>query len=163
MATIKLIVPLIALVGVGLATALVFRPKDGDEQLGPAVVIGADTLEIEGVQRKLASIVVPLPDQQCVDRNGQVWSCGQDAIRALRKLVGGTTILCRPHPGAEGLSDCFVDEKSLSELMVRQGWALTCRAGGAGHSDEERNARFLALGLWRGGFEPAAALEKCRG
>lgn len=161
MKTLKIILPVLVLIGIGVG-AVIFWPHGRAEQEGPATVADAGVLEIDGVRHRLPGIVPPRPDQQCVDRQGQTWPCGQEAMQALRKLITGTPVLCRPRPDSDDLSDCFVSGKPLTEAMVRQGWAVACRSGRADYSGDERNARFLMLGLWRGGFDPSGPPDGCQ-
>lgn len=156
----KIALSVLVLVGIGTG-AFIYWPKGRVEQEGPATVIAADLIEIAGVRHRLAGIVVPLTDQQCLDRKGQPWPCGQQAVEGLRKLVTGTPVLCRPRPGKTDLSDCYVGGKHLSERMVWAGWALACRYGTADFSGSESSPRFIAVGLWRGGFEPPTPLDQC--
>lgn len=160
MNSLKIVLPLLLLVGVGAA---VFWPKNQAQQEGPATAVDAGVLEIGGTRHRLSGIVAPRSEQLCVDHGGQSWDCGRQALGALQALVAGTPVLCRPRAGGDDLADCFVGGKSLSELMVRKGWALACRSGRADYSGTEDNPRFLALGLWRGGFEPPVAPDSCPG
>ncbi|MFV3131294.1 thermonuclease family protein [Niveispirillum sp. KHB5.9] len=162
MKTLKFALPVLILIGIG-AGVLTLWPRGRVEQEGAAAVIDAGLLEIAGTRHRLAGIVPPLPDQHCVDRKGTTWPCGQEAVEGLWKLVTGTPVYCRPHPASTDLSDCFVGGTSLSERMVRGGWALACRFGRGDLSNWENNARFLASGLWRGGFVPPTPLDQCAG
>jgi len=157
----KIGLSVLVLVGIGTG-AFIYWPKGRVEQEGSATVVRADIMEIAGVRHRLAGIVVPLPDQQCLDRKGQPWPCGAEAIKALTDLTTGTPVLCRPRADSTDLSDCFVGGDSLSELMVRRGWAMACRSGHADLSDWERNARFLLSGVWRGTFDPPIPPDQCQ-
>ncbi|WP_145613634.1 thermonuclease family protein [Nitrospirillum amazonense] len=159
MKALTIILPVVVLLSVGVA--VVFWPQHQAQPGGTATASDAGVLEIEGARHRLSGVSSPKPGDQCTDEQGRSWDCGRQAMQALQNLVAGKLIQCRLSETNRALEDCFVGGKSLSEMMVRQGWAVTCPAGQANYDAAERNARFLALGLWRGGVNPAVARGQC--
>ncbi|MBB3317886.1 endonuclease YncB(thermonuclease family) [Rhizobium sp. BK181] len=110
-----------------------------------------DSLNLGNERMRLHGIDAPELSQTC-ERAGDVWTCGQEAKRALQRLVGAVDTQCA---GTERdrfdrlLVICRAGGVDLNAAMVRSGMAVSYGAYG----DEERQARMEKVGLWAGTFE----------
>ena len=82
--------------------------------------------------------------------------CGVLAKKALLKKIGNNVPMCI----IEGkdvykriLAECFVNGKSLSRFLVRNGYAFAYRKYSRKFIEDERFARANKLGLWSMKFE----------
>jgi endonuclease YncB( thermonuclease family) len=131
----------------------------GEAFSGHARVVDGDSLEIAGRRVRLFGIDAPEYRQQCRDRNGAAYACGQDARRALVAAIGGRSVTCKPVGASHdrAVAVCEAGDRDLSEAMVRQGHALELRQfSGGRYAAAEREARDTRRGLWQGDFEPPA-------
>ena len=125
-----------------------------------AVIKDAGTVQLGNTTYRLDGIDAPAIDQLCIDEHADVWSCGVEARDQLTKLIGGKPIHCDdigvdPTFKKRRLGVCKVDgdPTSLSELLVRQGYALNVEASATGRfKPEEGAARDNRAGLWKGCF-----------
>src|SRR4051794_35740153 len=121
-----------------------------------AIVRDGSTLQLGNLTYRLDGIDVPTIDQLCIDEHADVWTCGIEARDQLTKLIGGRQVRCddlgvdpsfkRRHLGvckAEG------ETTSLSQLMVRQGFALDVESSATGRfKNAEARAMQDCQGLW---------------
>jgi len=125
-----------------------------------ATVKDGATLQLGGVTYRLDGVDAPEFDQICLDDHADPWTCGVEARDQLTKLIeargvhcedlGADKIIPRRHAGL-----CTVDGEtiSLSQLLVRQGFALNAEPSAKGHfKDDETAASNDRRGLWRGCF-----------
>ena len=61
---------------------------------GQAAAVDGDTLDIRGTRVRLFGIDAPEHDQTC-RRAGKVYPCGQEAVMALRGLLGRQSVSCQ--------------------------------------------------------------------
>lgn len=143
------------------------RDKETRERLDPApsadvvartLVRGARgdgpaALRIDGRRHRLFGLAEIDPGRICTTTEGHRWACGLRARAALSALVGGRALLCRvieATDAADPVIECLVQERSLSERMVAEGWAELDAAGAAdptlaaARTAAERDG----LGLW---------------
>ena len=146
-----------ALTGV-LATVLLLglpvRAKtDHGDLVGQARVIDGDTVEISGRHVRLEGIDAPEMAQTCTDHTGGSWRCGQDAARALERLVAGHSLTCEDK-GTDKygrmLGVCFSGSRDVNAEMVRQGLAWAFVKYSRSYVREEAEARALHIGIWQG-------------
>ncbi|WP_173931834.1 thermonuclease family protein [Chelativorans sp. Marseille-P2723] len=118
---------------------------------GPFSVGDGDSLTLAGERIRLRGIDAPELGQQCV-AGGQTYACGNEARRALAKLVRHGELICE---GRERdrygrlLARCRAGGLDLNHAMVEAGWAI---AYGDYH-EAEADARSKRGGLWAGTFE----------
>nr|WP_246432676.1 thermonuclease family protein [Rhizobium leucaenae] len=120
-------------------------------QTGSFYVVDGDTLARDGDRFRLLGIDAPEYRQQC--RRADVdWACGEEARRALDKLMKTGAAECR---GSEHdrygrlLVTCKAGGVDINGAMVRSGMAVSY----GGYAAEEAAARQAKAGLWAGEFE----------
>ncbi len=119
---------------------------------GFAEVIDGDSLRIAGAEVRLEGIDAPEGRQTC-RRDGAEWDCGEEARRALTRLIGGTRVTCRSQEidkHGRHLGTCEAGAVELNRTMVASGMAV---AFGRAYVGEERAARAERKGLWAGEFQ----------
>ena len=118
------------------------------------------TLQLGNVTYRLDGIDTPALDQVCIDEHADAWTCGVEAREQLTRLIGGRAVRCDdlgvdPTASKRHLGVCTVEGEttSLSELLVRQGFALNVEASATGRfKPDEARARENRQGLWKGCF-----------
>jgi endonuclease YncB( thermonuclease family) len=118
------------------------------------------TLQLGNMTYRLDGIDVPAFDQLCIDEHADSWTCGIEARDQLTKLIGGREVRCDdlgvdPAYKKRHLGVCKVEGEttSLSQLLVRQGFALNVEASATGRFKiDEARAREDRQGLWKGCF-----------
>ena len=162
----------VAAVGVLVTNSELFEAMGREEwvPLGPARAnaIDGETLILEGDEVVvLAGIEALRPDQNCMDADGVVYPCGQEATIHLQSLVRDKPVFCLvayPNLGLctvieEGMAlpetdeDLFT-ETNLAYLMVVAGYAMGEGDAAWLLSDAEKEAQRQRRGAWRGAFEP---------
>ncbi len=126
--------------------------------VGQARVIDGDTVEISGRHVRLEGIDAPEMAQTCTNHAGGSWRCGQDAARALERLVAGHSLTCEDR-GTDKygrmLGVCFSGTRDVNAEMVRQGLAWAFVKYSRSYVHEEAEARALHIGIWQGEAKPA--------
>lgn len=147
---------------------LVLLVAAGPGRAGETIVKDGDTIQLGNVIYRLAGIDAPELDQGCLDEHADVWACGTDTRDQLVKLIAGREVRCEDL-GADaafknrrvGLCSIVGEPVSLSQLMVRQGFAVVVDpVANKGFPAEEAQARDKRQGLWRGCFVAPADFRK---
>lgn len=123
---------------------------------GRAKVVDGDSLEVAGHRIRLFGIDAPEGRQQCRDRQGQSYACGDVARDALRAMIGRSEVRCeRVDTDRYGrwVSDCYVGSENLNRALVRQGYAVAYSRYSKKYVADEAHARSARMGLWSGQFE----------
>jgi endonuclease YncB( thermonuclease family) len=145
---------------IGIAAALYLlslfdTPREGERVGGRARVIDGDTIEIAGQRIRIFGIDAPEQDQTCERSGGVMWSCGAEATRLLRQLVGSQVIDCQVRTidvYGRYVARCSAVGNDLGGAMVRSGLAI--RAGHhSAYAADEASARSGRLGVWSGSFQ----------
>ena len=162
----------VAVVGVLATNSEFFKAMDREdwEPLGPALAnaIDGETLILDGDEVVvLAGIEALRPDQTCMDADGAVYPCGQEATIYLQSLVRDKPVFCLvayPNLGIctameDGMAVPETDEDlftatNLAYLMVAAGYAMGEGDAAWLLSDAEKEAQRQRRGAWRGAFEP---------
>jgi endonuclease YncB( thermonuclease family) len=134
-----------------------------------ATVRDGSTLQLGNATFRLDGIDAPAFDQLCIDEHADSWTCGIEARDQLTKLIGGRQVRCDdlgadPTFKKRRLGVCKVEGEttSLSQLLVRQGFALNDDSSATGRfKTDEARAKEDRQGLWKGCF--AAPQEFRRG
>ena len=125
-----------------------------------ADVIDGDTIRLNGERVRLAGMDAPERRQTC-QRRGADYSCGAEATRHLRRLIGRHPVTCEALArdrygrmvatcGAGGIAD-------LGRRMVRDGWAVNAKRYRPDYRFEEAAARRAGRGMHAGRFvDPGA-------
>ena len=123
---------------------------------GATRVIDADTLEVIGERVRLKGIDAPEKGQLCENASGNLYLCGQAALRALRGHIGDSKTVCGigPQPDRYGraLGVCYLKGEDLNGWLVSQGHALAYRRYGTQYVEQEEAARPAKRGVWAGAF-----------
>jgi len=125
-----------------------------------ATVRDGGTLQLGNVTFRLDGIEAPAFDQLCIDEHADSWTCGIEARDQLTKLIGGRAVRCDdlgadPTFKKRRLGVCKVEGEttSLSQLLVREGFALNVESSATGRfKTDEARAREDRKGLWKGCF-----------
>jgi endonuclease YncB( thermonuclease family) len=125
-----------------------------------ATVRDGGTLQLGNVTYRLDGIDAPAFDQICIDEHADSWTCGIEARDQLTKLIGGRQVRCDdlgadPAFRKRRLGVCKVEGEttSLSQLLVRQGFALNVDISATGRfGTDEARAKEDRQGLWKGCF-----------
>jgi endonuclease YncB( thermonuclease family) len=125
-----------------------------------ATVRDGGTLQLGNLTYRLDGIDAPALDQLCIDEHADVWTCGIEARDQLAKLIGGHEVRCDdlgadPTFKKRHIGVCKVEGEtiSLSQLLVRKGFALNIEASATGRfTVDEARAREDRQGLWKGCF-----------
>jgi len=125
-----------------------------------ATVKDGGTLQLGNVTYRLDGIDAPPFDQLCIDELADSWTCGIDARDQLTKLIGGRQVRCDdlgvdPSFKKRHLGVCKIEGEatSLSQLLVRQGFALNVESSATGRfNTDEARAKEDRQGLWKGCF-----------
>lgn len=136
----------------------------GQGMAATAIVRDGSTLTIGNVTYRLDGIDVPTVDQLCIDEHADVWTCGIEARDQLAKLTGGKQVRCDdlgPDPTYKKwrLGVCKIEGEttSLSQLLVRNGFALNVEASASGRfKADQARAKEDRQGLWKGCFAAPA-------
>jgi endonuclease YncB( thermonuclease family) len=152
-----------------VATLLLASLSASQGWAATATVRDGGTLQLGNVTYRLDGIDAPAFDQLCIDEHADSSTCGIEARDQLTKLIGGRAVRCDdlgvdPTFKKRRLGVCKVEGEttSLSQLLVRQGFALNVEASATGRFKlDEARAREDREGLWKGCF--AAPQEFRRG
>ena len=118
-------------------------------------VIDGDTIKIGNEKIRFSGIDAPELNQYCFKDEKKIL-CGVLAKKALLKKIGNKVPKCV----IEGkdiykriLAECFINEKSLSKFLVRNGYAFAYRKYSKKFIQDEEFARKNKLGLWSMKFD----------
>lgn len=119
--------------------------------VGPAVVIDAGTLMIDGRTVKLWGIDAPALHAQCDAAPGSAWPCGERAAQALSGWIGARSINCDPRGRAQGspaVAVCRRNGYDIGKWLVMNGWAFDAPAqSGRLYQTLERAAASRSRGM----------------
>lgn len=121
------------------------------ELVGMAQVIDGDSLTVGGGEVRLKDIDAPEGQQTCT-RDGREWDCGEEARRALQRLIGGQKVTCRSVERDKHdryLGYCEAGGRRLNAAMVASGFAVSY----GGFRAEEREAKSKGIGIWSSQFQ----------
>lgn len=153
-----------AVIGILFFAVVSFWPALDSEYKGPARVIDADTIEVDGRRHRLYGVDATEIDQICHRRDGAVWPCGREAAAALAEFLDGRTVNCdvwqKKTRDAYGrfISICYAGSDNLSAWVANEGWAIADRDANRlyNYTSQEGMAKFLRKGIWNGTFDPPA-------
>ena len=153
---------LLLIVGVLVVLAFIggWGSARGEPVAGAASVIDGDTLSFADGKVRLAGMDAPERKQTC-RRYGAAYACGDEAIRALRRLIGPYRVRCnatkRDRYGRLVATCSAGVIADLGARMVSDGWAVNAARYAPDYGAEEAAARAARRGLHAGTFvDPAA-------
>ena len=134
-------------------------PSSAETVTGIPRVIDADTVHLAGERIRLKDIDAPETRQQCLDGNGNRFSCGIVSKRMLEARIGSAAITCDLDPKRDRygrrLGTCYArNGENLHSWLVRNGLALAYRRYSMRYVNEEAAARSDRVGMWEGKFVP---------
>jgi|TARA_E500000178_G_scaffold339177_1_gene380302 endonuclease YncB( thermonuclease family) len=125
-------------------------------------VIDGDTISINNVSIRFSGIDAPESyyrgkDQKCLIGDSVI-NCGKLSKNFLIKLIGKKKVECKlekkPDQYNRKLGECFVENKSLSRLMVKNGYAFDYpKYSKKKFAKEQVYAKENKLGLWSMKFQ----------
>ena len=129
---------------------------------GNAFVLDGDTIKINGEKIRFSGIDAPESyykgkEQICFKEDERI-SCGKLSKAFLIKAISSQKVICqieaKPDRYKRKLGECFVKQKSLSRILVRNGYAFDYpRYSKKKYAEDQEYAKDNKLGLWNMKFE----------
>ena len=131
---------------------------------GKVKIIDGDTIHIEKNKIRLHGIDAPEIDQTCTIKD-KVWNCGIESSLELKKLILDNNISCVVSDIDKYnryIAECFINNKNINKLMVRNGWAIAYRYYSLDFVEDEKLAEKDKIGLWQGQFQEPYLFRKSK-
>jgi endonuclease YncB( thermonuclease family) len=139
------------------ALGLWHAPDSTTHLMGSVHVVDGDSLKAGDEQIRLLGIDAPELRQTCRDAQGRQWQCGRAAKTRLAELVSKGDVACTSHGKdryGRTLAVCSAGNiPDVSEVLVREGYAVNFALSSSGYPAAERDAQSARRGLWQGEFE----------
>ena len=129
---------------------------------GNAFVVDGDTIKIDGEKIRFSGLDAPESyykgkEQTCLRENEKI-SCGKLSKDFLIQKIDNQKVTCeiesKPDRYKRKLGECFVNKKSLSRILVKNGYAFDYpRYSKKKYAKDQDYARANKLGLWNMKFE----------
>ena len=129
---------------------------------GNAFVVDGDTIKINGEKIRFSGIDAPESyykgkEQICFKEDKRI-SCGKLSKDFLIKTIDSQKVICEIEAKSDRykrkLGECFVKQKSLSRVLVRNGYAFDYpRYSKKKYAEDQEFAKNNKLGLWDMKFE----------
>ena len=129
---------------------------------GNAFVVDGDTIKIDGEKIRFSGIDAPESyykgkEQTCLRENEKI-SCGKLSKDFLIQKIDNQKVTCeiesKPDRYKRKLGECFVNKKSLSRILVKNGYAFDYPQYSKGkYAKDQEYAKNNKLGLWSMKFE----------
>ena len=129
---------------------------------GKALVVDGDTIKINGEKIRFSGIDAPESyykgkEQICFKGEDEI-SCGKLSKEFLIQEIKNLKVTCeieaKPDRYKRKLGECFVNNKSLSRILVKNGYAFDyAKYSKKKYSKEQEYAKANNLGLWGMKFE----------
>lgn len=121
-----------------------------------ASTVDGDTLASGSLRLRLHAIDAPEMGQTCT-RQGRAYDCGEEARRAMARILGGGMLACEgfgTDQYGRRIARCTnAAGQDIAAALVEQGWAIAFRRFGEDYVAQEDQARRAGRGLWAGSFE----------
>ena len=118
-------------------------------------IVDGDTIVLNGEKIRFSGIDTPELKQTCLQGDQEV-GCGMTAKMLLVKKIGNNTLECISE-GKDAykrtLAECFVNGKSLSKFLVRNGYAFAYSKYSDKFIKDEEFAKENKLGMWSMKFQ----------
>ena len=118
-------------------------------------VIDGDSLVLDGVEMRLEGIDAPEYHQDCFDKDGNKYRCGEKADAYMWKMVSGRKVSCEKLETdryGRQVAICYADGEDLNKAMVAAGWAVAYDRYDKRYVKTEKEARKAGRGIWQGKF-----------
>jgi endonuclease YncB( thermonuclease family) len=118
-------------------------------------VIDGDTIHIGKLKYRFSGIDTPEMKQVCKKEDKTIL-CGVLARDALIKKINNQPVECKMETidrYKRIVAECFVNNESLSQYLVRNGYAFAYRRYSTKFVEDEEYAKTNQLGLWSMQFE----------
>ena len=129
---------------------------------GKAIVVDGDTIKINSEKIRFSGIDAPESyfkgkEQFCFKDKKKI-SCGKLSKIFLIEKIGNQKVKCeieaKPDRYKRKLGECFIEDKSLSRILVKNGYAFDyTRYSKKKYLVEQEYAKKNSLGLWNMKFE----------
>lgn len=122
---------------------------------GPARVIDGDTVEVRDTTFRLSGIDAPEKGQQCRNKSGIFFDCGEVARRGLELAIAGQPIECHATEVdiyKRPIATCTVGSVDLAEAMVVDGYAVPFLQYSDAYAEKGQVARDSNVGIWQTDF-----------
>ena len=126
-------------------------------------VIDGDTIKQGKKRIRLYAIDAPELKQECKNKEGKNWDCGQVSKTRLNQTIYGKRVLCKTKGKDKykrKLAICYVDGTDVNEYMVREGLAESYSQYSDLYDLAEEYARSNKRGIWSGEFERPSEYRK---
>jgi endonuclease YncB( thermonuclease family) len=156
------------MIGLRLSLLLLMSatPAAATEVTGPAKAIDSTVIAINDQRIMLFGIDSVMRKQSCT-RDGRIWQCWAAVMRELQTLVDQGPASCvmigAPDPFGRLLARCQINGQSLSERLVRAGWAVARSSETTDYVAAEAEARKDKRGLWQGEFAMPGEFRRTHG
>lgn len=131
---------------------------------GKVQIVDGDTIEVDGIARRIHGIDAPEFGQQCSSVGGGNWDCGKAALKEMEALVLPANQLACDDRGTDGygriISFCRADEVDIADVLVRRGLAWSFKKYSHDYDDAEAEARDAGRGIWQASTETAWISER---
>lgn len=137
-----------------LMTFAAWRTAQLHDRAGAAEAYDGNTLSVNGSRIPLYGIDAPELSQECKDKTGMNYTCGEVAKLELDKMARGR-VECeaiKTEKYGREVSICRAGGVDLAAAMVSNGWAINA-PGHTQYADQETAARKAKLGMWEGEFQ----------
>ena len=142
--------------------SLIIKAENSNKITGRAYVVDGDTIHIENKKIRLHGIDAPEIKQKCFEKNKE-WYCGVKSKIALEKLIYNQEVSCETNDVdkyGRFIATCFVNNKSINQHMVANGWAIAYRYYSQKYVMHEDKAKKNKLGIWIGKFQQPYLFRK---
>ncbi len=132
---------------------------------GTPKIIDGDTIKIGETTIRIYGIDAPEFGQECVDRYGKSYRCGQHAKAALTNLIKHRKLKCDVRAEDDyfrKISVCYADGKDIGEWMIENGQAWAFVKYSSDYIDQEEKARIQKAGIWQANNTPPWKYRKMR-
>ncbi len=126
-------------------------------------VIDGDTINLNGIKIRFSGIDAPESNfmgkaQFCINKKEDKINCGNLSKKYLQKIILNREVTCKietkPDQYNRKLGECFIENKSLSKILVRNGYAFDYPKYSKNKFLIDQNyAKKKNLGLWKTKFD----------
>ena len=138
-----------------LLTLFFFNISNANEIIGTPYIVDGDTIKINNFKIRFFGIDAPEIKQICM-LNNKEWECGKESKNFLINIIDNENIRCEilgKDMYRRFICECFIKDKNINKLMVRNGWAIAYRRYSKKYISDEIYAKNKKNGVWISIFE----------